>query len=105
MSGRRIFVRKKSRTIGHVFATMLALKLSRELEACLKQAFGTTDESDNALTLEDALLSLSRMCFQRHQTAGQEFLKLPRPDEKQEAIFNALGVIPPRSNVPARASL
>jgi len=102
---RPIFVRKKSRTIGHVFATMLALKLSRELEACLKQAFGTTDESDNALTLEDALLSLSRMCFQRHQSAGQEFLKLPRPDEKQEAIFNALGVIPPRSNVPARASL
>ena len=102
---RAIFVRKKSRTIGHVFATMLALKLSRELEACLKQAFGTTDESDNALTLEDALLSLSRMCFQRHQSAGQEFLKLPRPDEKQEAIFNALGVIPPRSNVPARASL
>ncbi len=102
---RPIFVRKKSRTIGHVFATMLALKLSRELDACLKQAFGTTDESDNALTIKDALLSLSRMCFQRHETAGQEFLQLPRPDEKQEAIFKALGVLPPRSRVQKPANL
>ena len=101
---RPIFVRKKSRTIGHVFATMLALKLGRELDACLKKAFGTTDESDNALTIKDALLSLSRMCFQRHETAGQTFLKLPKPDEKQEAIFKALDVHPPRSSVqkPAR---
>ena len=101
---RPIYVRKKSRTIGHVFAAMLALKLGRELEVCLKQAFGTTDEGDNALTIKDALLSLSRMCFQRHETGGQEFLKLPRPDEKQEAIFKALDVLPPRSRVqkPAR---
>ncbi len=102
---RPIFVRKKSRTIGHVFAATLALKLGRELEACLKQAFGTTDEGDNALTIKDALLSLSRMCFQRHETAGQEFLKLPRPDEKQEAIFKALGVLPPRSRVQKPANL
>jgi transposase len=102
---RPIYVRKKSRTIGHVFAVMLALKLCRELEACLKQAFGTTEEGDNALTIKDALLSLSRMCFQRHETAGQEFLKLPRPDEKQEAIFKALGVLPPRSRVQKPAHL
>ncbi len=97
-------MRKKSRTIGHVFAAMLALKLCRELEACLKQAFGTTDEGDNALTIKDALLSLSRMCFQRHETGGHELLKLPRPDEKQEAIFKAFDVLPPRSRVqkPAR---
>lgn len=101
---RPIYVRKKSRTIGHVFAAMLALKLCRELEACLRQAFGTTDTDDNALTIKDALLSLTRMCFQRHETAGQAFLKLPRPDEKQEAIFKALDVHPPRSSVqkPAR---
>ena len=102
---RPIFLRKKSCTIGHVFATMLALKLCRELDARLKQAFGTTDESDNALTIKDALLSLSRMCFQRHVTAGQEFLKLPRPDEKQEFIFNALGVLPPRSQLQTTARL
>jgi transposase len=102
---RPIFVRKKSRTRGHVFVTLLALKLCRELNASLKQTFGTTDESDTALTIKDALLCLSRMCFQRHQAAGQEFLKLPRPDEKQEALFNALGVMPPRNNVQAPARL
>ena len=101
---RPLFVRKKTRTMGPVFVTMLALKLSREFEACLKQALGTTDEDDNALTIKDALLSLSRMCFQRHDTAGQEFLKLPRPDEKQDALFTALDGLPPRSTVhkPAR---
>ena len=102
---RPIFVRKTSRTRGHVFVAMLALKLSRELEACLKQAFGTTDESDDALTIKDALLSLSRMCFQRYETRGQEFLKLPRPDEKQEAILRALDVLPPRSRVQKPATL
>jgi hypothetical protein len=101
---RPLYVRKKSRTLGHVFAAMLALKLCRELEACLKRAFGTTEAGENALTIKDALLSLSRLCFQRHETAGQAFLKLPRPDEKQEALFKALDVLPPRSRVqkPAR---
>jgi transposase len=101
---RPIYVRKKNRTLGHVFAAMLALKLSRELEAGLKRAFGTTDAGENALTITEALLCLSRMGFQRHQTAGQEFLTLPRPDAKQEAIFKALAVPPPRSGVqkPAR---
>ena len=93
-----------NRTLGHVFAAMLALKLGRELEAGLKRAFGTTAAGENALTITDALLCLSRMCCQRHQTAGQEFLTLPRPDAKQEAIFKALAVLPPRSGVqkPAR---
>lgn len=101
---RPLYVRKKSRTLGHVFAALLALKLCRELEACLKRAFGTTEAGENALTIKDALLSLSRLCFQRHETAGQAFLKLPRPDEKQEALFKALDVLPPRSRVqkPAR---
>ncbi len=101
---RPIDVRKKSRTRGHVFAAMLALKLGRELEAGLKRAFGTTDAGENALTITDALRCLSRMCFQRHEIAGQTFLNLPRPDQKQEAIFKALDVLPPRSGVqkPAR---
>lgn len=96
---RPIYVRKKSRTLGHVFAAMLALKLSRELEAGLKRAFGTTEAGENALTITDALLGLSRMCFQRHDIAGQSLFKLPRPDQQQEAIFRALDVLPPRSGV------
>ncbi len=41
---RPVFVRKKSRTRGHVFCCMLALKLSREMERRLRAAFGTTDK-------------------------------------------------------------
>jgi hypothetical protein len=40
---RPVFVRKESRTRGHVFCCLLALKLSRELERRLQAAFGTTD--------------------------------------------------------------
>jgi transposase len=40
---RPLFVRKESRTRGHVFCCMLALKLSREMEQRLREHFGTTD--------------------------------------------------------------
>src|SRR6266404_638777 len=42
---RPLFVRKESRTRGHVFCCMLALKLSRELERRLRKQFGTTDSN------------------------------------------------------------
>ncbi len=42
---RLIFVRKENRTRGHVFAAMLALKVTREGERGLKEAFGTTEQS------------------------------------------------------------
>jgi len=48
---RPVFVRKESRTRGHVLCCMLALKLSRELELRLKAAFGTTDTNPHAITL------------------------------------------------------
>ena len=95
---RPIFVRKKSRTCGHVFVAMLALKLARTLEGRLKTAFGTTEQGDSALSLQDALHALSRLCFQRHEIDGQTFLTLPRADQKQERIFNALKVRLPSIN-------
>src|SRR5947207_3634410 len=54
---RPVFVRKKSRTRGHVFCCMLALKVSREMERRLRAAFGTTDSDPHAVTLPDALTS------------------------------------------------
>ncbi len=101
---RPIFVRKASRTRGHVFAAMLALKVARECARGLKEAFGTTEHSAQALTLEDALNALSRLCFQRHEMAGQAVLQLSRPDQRQTAILTALGVRPPATTMqrPAR---
>lgn len=92
---RPLFVRKQSRTRGHVVAAMLALKLVRELDRGLKAAFGTTAEGDTALTIQDALHALSRLCFQRHQSGDQTFLTLPLPDQKQATIFKAVGIKPP----------
>ncbi len=92
---RPLFVRKQTRTHGHVWVAMLALILVRELERGLKAAFGTTAEGDTAMTIEDALHALSRLCFQRHQSGDQTFLTLPLPDPKQEAIFQAVDITPP----------
>jgi transposase len=92
---RPIFVRKKSRTCGHVVVTLVALKIARELDRGLKATFGTTAEGDSAMTVQDALQTLSRLCFQRHQSGDQDFLTLPLPDPKQERIFNAIGIKPP----------
>ena len=75
--------------------TLLALKIARELDRGLKAAFGTTTEGENAMTVEDALHALSRLCFQRHQSGAQDFLTLPLPDAKQERIFHAIGIKPP----------
>jgi transposase len=92
---RPIFVRKKARTCGHVVVTLLALKIARELDRALKAAFGTTAEGESAMTVQDALHALSRLCFQRHQSGEQDFLTLPLPDAKHELIFNAIGIKPP----------
>src|SRR5208337_291631 len=48
---RPVWVRKESRTRGHVLCCLLALKVSRELELRLKAAFGTTDTNPHAITL------------------------------------------------------
>lgn len=93
---RPIFVRKQSRTCGHVVVTLLALKIARALDRGLKAAFGTTADGDNAMTVRDALHALSRLCFQRHRSGDQDFLTLPLPDPKQERIFTAIGIKPPR---------
>lgn len=90
---RPVFVRKQSRTRGHVFCCLLALKLSREIERRLQAAFGTTDADPRAVTLPDALAALSRLCLLHYRVdESTTVTKLPRPDERQQAILAALGV-------------
>ena len=90
---RPVFVRKESRTRGHVFACMLALKVSREMERRLQAAFGTTDSDPHTTTLSDALGSLSRLCLLDYPiNADTTVTRLPRPDERQKEILAALGV-------------
>jgi transposase len=88
---RPIFVRKASRTRAHVLVTMLALKVVREMRGALVAAFGTTDDDKMAVTVEDALLALARLCLLTYHVQGTAVTRLPTPDERQAAILNALG--------------
>jgi len=93
---RPVFVRKESRTRGHVFACMLALKISREMERRLQAAFGTTDLDAHTITLPDALASLSRLCLLHYPIdADTTVTRLPRADVRQKEILTALGVTLP----------
>ena len=93
---RPVFVRKESRTRGHVLGCMLALKISREMERRLRAAFGTTDTNPHAITLPDALASLSRLCLLHYPIdADTTLTRLPRPDARQTEILTALGVALP----------
>jgi transposase len=94
---RPIFLRKAARTKGHVFIAMLALKITRFIEMKLHQAFGTTDDDPNALTLDDALMALSRITYLHYEEKGHSITRLPRPDKLQSNLFRALGLAFPQS--------
>jgi hypothetical protein len=88
-----LFVRKESRTRGHVFCCLLALKLQRELERRLVAAFGTTDEDSKAVTVSDALAALGRLSFLIFNVDKKTtVVRLPRPDQHQRKILEALKV-------------
>lgn len=92
---RPVFVRKESRTRWHVFGCMLALHISREMER-FTAAFGTTDSNPHAITLPDALASLSRLCLLHYPiNADTTVTRLPKPDARQKEILTALGVALP----------
>jgi transposase len=90
---RPIFVRQANRTRAHVFVALLALKLTRQFEAGLRQAFGTVGEDPAAITPEDALVALGRLTY-LYTTGrdGQRHARLVRPDAHQSAILAALGI-------------
>jgi len=90
---RPVFVRKEGRTRGHVFCSMLALKIARKMERCLKTAFGTTDTNAEAVTLPEALTALGRLCLLQYNVAGDHTLtRLPVPNPIQTEILKALAV-------------
>jgi hypothetical protein len=87
---------KESRTRGHVFACMLALKISREMARRLQAAFGTTDSDPHTATLPDALAPLSRLCLLHYSIDDDTAAtRLPRTDVRQKEILTAPGVALP----------
>jgi transposase len=97
LDARLVFVRKESRTRGHVFCCLLALKLSREIERRLHAVFGNTDTGMHAVTAGDALTALSRLCLLNYQIDGKRSATcLPTPDPRQQEILAALQVSLPK---------
>ena len=88
---RPIFVRKAPRTRAHALVTMLAVKVVREMRRALVAAFGTTDDDKMAVTVEDALVALARLCLLTYHVQDTAVTRLPTPDERQAAILKALG--------------
>ncbi len=101
---RPVFVRKKLRTSAHVFTAMLALKIVREAEALLKKAFGSDQDPEYDFRLNDALRTMSRLCFNRYTVKGIEIFRLPRLDDRQLAVCAALEITPPSNRSSARLS-
>ncbi len=95
---RPVFVRKESRTRGHVFVCLLALKLSRELQRRLAAAFGTTQDEPHGVTVPDAVAALNRLCLLTYPLDDTHSVtRLPCPDAQQTRILQALQVpLPPR---------
>jgi transposase len=93
---RPIYLRNGARTHAHVFIAMLALKVARVFETRLRRHFGRTDTDENAMTVSDALQTLSRIIFLNYQTKDHVISRLTALDEKQIAILNALQITLPK---------
>jgi transposase len=96
---RPLFVRTEEHTRGAVFVAMLGLKLLREMQSKLSAHFGTTDDDPYAVTAEDALVALGRLCFERLEIEGKSVLRLPGPDARQSEILQALQVSYPSDRI------
>ncbi|KJU84281.1 transposase, IS4 family protein [Candidatus Magnetobacterium bavaricum] len=80
---RPVYVRKESRTVGHVFVTMLAYVLVHEFNKRTSHIKMTAeymvDVLDKIQTIEISL-------------AGKTIKRIPTPGEDAQVILNALGI-------------
>ena len=84
---RPIFVRKSSRTKGHVFISMVALKVSLYFENKLRKKYGTIDDDRYNITLAESLSELDKVCFLEYQIGDKKVERLPKLTARQNQIF------------------
>ncbi len=99
---RPLFVRKAGRTKGHVFITMLALKIVREMRKLLAGEFGTVNVNKDAITLEAALGAMNRLTLFHSKIGKHTITRLPNPDCRQSKILDALQVKWPGYQLPRK---
>ncbi len=86
---RPIYVRKESRTRGHVFVVMLSYLVRRKL------AKGWRDLD---VTVEEGLKKLSTLCAMEHEIDGRQtggMLSVPKPRPSVAVLFSMLAITPP----------
>jgi transposase len=85
---RPVYVRKESRTRGHVCIVMLAYLLRRKLAAAWR---------DLDITVQEGVRELTTLCAIEHEfDNGQPgVLVVPAPRESVSRLFTALGITPP----------
>lgn len=93
---RPIYLRNGERTKAHVFIAMLALKVAREFETRLRATFGRTDKDECAVTVDDALQTLSRIIYLDYKNENHTVSRLTQLDEKQLQLFAALQISMPK---------
>jgi transposase len=78
------YVRKATRTEGHVFVVMLAYKIIRHLAQCWKGI---------EVTIEEGIKELDSICLNTIKTNGKRpFQTIPKPRELGQRLLDALGV-------------
>ncbi len=90
---RPVFVRKKSRTMGHVLVVTLALILERELEKRLLKI---------PMEVSHAIAAMNGWCLLRQSLGGIRVSQLPRPNQIQSNILTATRIKQPASISVAR---
>jgi transposase len=90
---RPVFVRKKSRTMGHVLVVMLALILERELRKRL---------SHIPMEVSHAIAAMNGWCLIRQSLGPVRVSQLPKPNPIQSTILTAMGIKQPASLCVAR---
>ena len=91
---RPVFVRKASRTRGHVLVVMLALILRRELEKRLKP---------EQIEVNHALRHMTGWTILREFLGPIRFSRLPVANQRQQEILDTLGIQQPTSlGVPSK---
>lgn len=83
---RPVFVRKETRTRGHVLVVMLAYLLVQELRKCWASI---------NLTVEEGIAELSNFIRLKIQVDQSVHYQIPHPSDLSEDLFECVGVTPP----------
>lgn len=90
---RPVYVRNRKRTRGHVFITMLAYKMVREIERC------TPDRKN--IPIRETIDMLSRIGIVRMSVDDRHLHRIPIPNPETQALLNQLDVSIPAA-IPAK---